>query len=347
MTKRISIEEHWQAEENPVLLDVRTPAEFAKGHIPGAMNLPLFTDEERVVVGTTYKQRSPEEALLEGLDFVGPKMSDFIRKAQELAPNKIVTVHCWRGGKRSFSMAWLLGIAGFEVQTLEGGYKAYRNKILNGFEQIKHKVMVLGGRTGCGKTAILNELAQLNEQVIDLEKMANHKGSAFGWIGEEEQPTVEQFENKLYELWRNFDPTKRLWIENESRSIGSVYLPQPFWDQMKAAPLINIELPHEERIEILVDMYGSYDSALLITSFEKIKKRLGGQHLKEAIAFLEVNDLRSAASIALAYYDKSYQRLLEKNLAPEILMLEFEEKSAAEIAKELAQFDYTFDSLSI
>ncbi len=340
MSKRISIQQHWQDEESPVLLDVRTPAEYAKGHIPGAVNLPLFTDEERVVVGTTYKQVGPEEALLEGLDFVGPKMSGFIREAQEVAPNRKVTVHCWRGGKRSFSLAWLLGIAGFKVQTLEGGYKAYRNEVLNGFGQIKQKVMVLGGRTGCGKTAILNELSQLGEQVIDLEKMANHKGSAFGWIGEEEQPTVEQFENDLYELWRNFNPNKRLWVENESRNIGSVYLPQLFWNQLKAAPLINIELPFEERIEILVDMYGGYDPSLLVASFEKIKKRLGGQHLNAALGYLELNDLRSAARIALSYYDKSYQRLLEKNIAPDILMLKFEGKNARKIAKELSSRNY-------
>lgn len=343
MSKKISIQQHWQDEESPVLIDVRTPAEYVKGHIPGAVNLPLFTDEERVVVGTTYKKKSPEKALLEGLDFVGPKMSGFIRQAKSMAPNKKVTVHCWRGGKRSFSLAWLLGIAGFEVQTLEGGYKAYRSEVLIGFETIKQKILVLGGRTGCGKTAILKELAHLEEQVIDLEGMANHKGSAFGWIGEEEQPSVEQFENDLFELWRKFDQTKRLWVENESKNIGSVWLPQQFWDQLKAAPLINIDLPHEERIEILVEMYGGYDSSLLITAFEKIKKRLGGQHLTAALEHLEANDIGAAAGIALAYYDKSYQRLLEKNLAPNILMLKFEGKSAGEIAKELS--DRTYESM--
>ncbi|MFK7783533.1 MAG: rhodanese-like domain-containing protein, partial [Crocinitomicaceae bacterium] len=152
MPQTININEYWNQSESSVLIDVRTPAEYEKGHIPGAVNLPLFTNEERVIVGTTYKQRSPEKALLEGLDFVGPKMSGFIKQAKVLAPEKKVTVHCWRGGKRSFSMAWLLEIAGFEVNTLKGGYKAYRNEVLSSFEKIKHQIIILGGRTGCGKT---------------------------------------------------------------------------------------------------------------------------------------------------------------------------------------------------
>jgi tRNA 2-selenouridine synthase len=335
MANKISIHQYWKDDGKPVLLDVRTPAEYAKGHIPGACNLPLFTNEERAKVGTTYKKEGAEKALLQGLDFVGPKMSRYIRQAQELAPARKVTVHCWRGGKRSFSMAWLLGIAGFEVQTLEGGYKAYRQEVLSGFEQMKAEIVVLGGKTGCGKTLILQELGKQGEQILDLEALANHKGSAFGWVGEATQPTVEQFENELFDLWRRLDMHKRLWIENESRSIGSVFLPQAFWNQLKAAPLINISLPLSERVAILVDMYGQFDRSLLVASFEKIKKRLGGQHHQAALAFLEAGDLAGAAEIALAYYDKSYEKLLSENKAPRIVRMDFEGKTAAEIAEYL------------
>ena len=129
MIDNLEINQFWNTSDDFVILDVRTPAEYQKGHIPGALNLPLFSNEERAVVGTTYKQESPEKALLQGLDFVGDKLSGFVIKASEYADGKPILVHCWRGGKRSGSMAWLLNLAGLEVKILKGGYKAYKNFI--------------------------------------------------------------------------------------------------------------------------------------------------------------------------------------------------------------------------
>ena len=338
MEKQISAKAFLETSRNRVILDVRTPAEFLQGHIPGAVNFPLFTNEERVVVGTLYKQHSPEEAYLKGLEFVGVKMRSFVERAKALAPEKKLGIHCWRGGKRSQSMAWLLRNAGFDVLTLQGGYKAYRNYVLAEFENSDYNIIILGGRTGCAKTTILHELQKLDEQIIDLEGIANHKGSAFGWIGEELQPSTEYFENiLLYEL-QKLDSKKRIWVENESRGIGKIFIPQSFWKKMKAAALINIERPLDIRVQHLVDTYTHESKEDLLVAFQKIKKRLGGQNLKMAEAAVKENHFAAAAKIALHYYDKTYQHNLEKNISPQIFNINYTNKNTKEIAEDLILF---------
>ncbi len=317
---------------------MRTPAEYAKGHIPNAINLPLFSDEERVVVGTIYKQQNPQEALLKGLEFVGPKMRPLIEQVQRATDQTSIAVHCWRGGKRSGSTGWLLGMAGYQVHTLQGGYKAYRTFILEQLATLPLKLVVLGGKTGCGKTKILHALADQGEQIIDLEGLANHMGSAFGFIGQAEQPTTEQFENNLYQYIQSLDLTKRIWIENESKGIGKVFLPTGFWKILKAAPLINIELPLSERITNIIEDYTSENIAALKSGFDKIQKRLGGQRYQQAISLLDQNDIKGAAEIALAYYDKSYQFMLDKNETAIIHRLQFEGKNTMDIAAEIISF---------
>ena len=336
--KQINIQQYWSDYKDTPLFDVRTPAEFQKGHIPKAINLPLFSDEERVVVGTIYKQQSPQAALLKGLDFVGPKMRHLIETVQATTDTPKIAVHCWRGGKRSGSVGWLLNMAGYTTQTLKGGYKAYRTYVLEQLEAVKLPLIVLGGKTGCNKTKILKALAAQGEQIIDLEGLAHHKGSAFGFIGETEQPSTEQFQNNLYEHIRSLDCTRRIWIENESKGIGKVFMPDCFWKKMKVAPLINIELPLEERITTLVAAYKIEDIAALQIGFSKIKKRLGGLCYQQAMDCLAQRDLKGATRIALAYYDKSYQYMLETNTTPIIHHLRFHGKSPAEMATELRTF---------
>ncbi len=183
--------------QSQVIIDVRSPSEFEHGHITGAVNIPVFDDEERKKVGTLYKQAGKQPAIMAGFDFVGPKMSQIAKLAQKAAPQKRVFIHCWRGGMRSSGIGWLLKTAGFEVSVLEGGYKTYRRFVRQKLgEEIN--LIVLGGKTGSGKSDILNELATFGEQIIDLEKIAHHKGSAFGDLGQEKQPSNEQFENNLY-----------------------------------------------------------------------------------------------------------------------------------------------------
>src|ERR1700759_4202769 len=178
MTRRITIDELLTGPTMPIA-DVRTPAEFAHGHIPGAFNLPLFSNEERVLVGTTYKQVGKEAAILLGFDLTGAKWSGFIREALEIAPKKKIALHCWRGGMRSGAMAWALDLYGFDVYLLTRGYKHYRRRGLDTFAE-KLNIRILGGLTGSGKTKVLHQLKSLGEQVIDLEDLAQHQGSAFG-----------------------------------------------------------------------------------------------------------------------------------------------------------------------
>jgi tRNA 2-selenouridine synthase len=336
--KRVALKDWWNTRKQSVLLDVRTPAEFEKGHIPGALNLPLFSNDERAEVGTIYKQEGPEPALLRGLELVGPKMRGFVERARDLVPDRKLTVHCWRGGNRSASMAWLLDLAGFEVEILEGGYKAFRKFVLDGFFKKKLNLTVLGGKTGTGKTSILHALREKGEQVIDLEGLANHKGSAFGWIGEDPQPTSEHFENRLFDVFSSLESEKPTWIENESRTVGKVYIPQGMWDQMKAAPLVNIEFPLEERIRHLVDTYTQTEAEDLKVCFRNLKKRLGGQNVKAGLEALERNDYATAVKIALTYYDKTYQYQLDNSPAPEVHMLSFDQLNPEVIAKTLIRF---------
>jgi tRNA 2-selenouridine synthase len=344
MVDKIKAEQLFSELKDKTLFDVRTPAEFEKGHIPGAVNLPLFSNEERAVVGTIYKQNSPEKALLQGLEFVGPKMRTFVETAHKLAPNKSVIVHCWRGGQRSGSMGWLLNMANFQVATLEGGYKAFRIHSREVLEKHKHQFIILGGGTGSGKTEILQELSALGEQVLDLEALAHHKGSAFGALGQDDQPTVEQFENDLFAAINQLDTSKRIWLENENQAIGRVYLPQGFRLKMDHSPIINLQIPLDCRIDRLVKEYAQFPKEALVSSFTKIKKRLGGLNLKLALEALENDDFREAASIALQYYDKSYNYVLSKRPESSIFNLALAEDMPGKTAEDLVKLIKKIDN---
>lgn len=323
---------------NGVLIDVRTPAEFEKGHIPGAKNLPLFSDEERVVVGTIYKQIGRQPAILKGLEITGPKMKEFVKQAESLSgsSNKLF-LYCWRGGMRSGSVAWLLNMYGFEVYTLKRGYKAFRNYVLQSFHH-KKDVLILGGKTGSGKTIILHELAKSGQQVLDLEGLAHHKGSAFGTIGESESCSQEHFENKLAMEWIKMDPQKSVWLEDESRSIGKKIIPESVWNQMREAHVINLDMPFETRLQHVMKIYGEFPVPELIASVEKIQKRLGGLAYKQVMEYLNNDVLYEAAGILLIYYDKTYLHGLKSRNTETISTYLTEEKDFAKIAKELVKF---------
>ncbi len=318
------------------LLDVRTPAEFERGHIPGALNFPLFSNEERVIIGTLYKQEGKDAAVQKGLEIVGPKLADFAKQAKKLAKNKEIMLHCWRGGMRSGSMAWLLETAGLRPKVLVGGYKAYRQSIFKTFDERKLKLKILSGRTGSGKTLILQAMQQKGHQIIDLEGLANHKGSSFGAIGESPQPKTEHFENLLHQAIMSLDPSQTIWVENESRGIGSVYIPEGFWNQMLQAPIVNISIPDKNRLDILTEIYVNKDSKLLVEAFSRIQRKIGGLNYKLAIEALQANDYRKAAQYALLYYDKAYNYGLEsKKTARSITTIDFDYFDADRIAEEL------------
>jgi tRNA 2-selenouridine synthase len=334
MERSMEVGEFLQARTGRVVLDVRSPGEYAHGHVPGALSFPLFSDEERAEVGTAYKQQGREAAFGLGLELVGPKMAGFVREAARLAPQRRVAVHCWRGGQRSRSMGWLLDSAGFDVALLEGGYKNYRHHVLESFETPFSDLRIVGGRTGTGKTRVLHALRERGEQVIDLEGLACHKGSSFGAIGEAPQPTVEQFENDLAEALSRLDPARPIWVENESRSIGRVYVPEAFWSQMRTATLYQLEIPLKGRLQNLVDGYARVDKAELEAAFRRIDRKLGGQNLKLALEALDREDYHAAAAIALQYYDKTYQHGLENNCFRKIHRLNTAESDPAAIAQE-------------
>ena len=306
MTTALPIAEFIKYRPDCALIDVRTPVEFAKGHIPTAVNVPLFNNEERAEIGTLYKQHNREAAILRGLDFVGPKMRSLVETTQRVSTQQSICLYCWRGGMRSQSVAWLLSTYGYHTYTLKNGYKAFRNYILEAFE-LPHHLLIISGKTGTGKTAILQALRQKRQQVVDLEALARHKGSAFGGIGQPEQPTQQQFENELGLTWRGLSVETPVWVEDESRYIGSRIIPQPIWRQMKAAPLIFVDMPLDLRVERLVQEYGQQDITSLVAAIDKIKKRLGGPQAQQAIAALHRGDLTTSCAILLEhYYDKAY-----------------------------------------
>ena len=303
--KKINIVDFLSERELTPVIDVRSPAEFKKGHIPGAFNIPLFSDEERAVVGTKYVQESRYSSVIAGLDFVGSKLSGFVSEASRIAPNKKILVYCWRGGMRSASMSWLLDLAGFNSKALVGGYKSYRRSIKNYLSK-PSKLIILGGMTGSGKTELLLELSRRGQQIIDLEGLANHKGSAFGAIGQKPQPTTEFFENLLFEAFFKLDINKPIWVEDESKAIGSVFIPLEFFAQMISSPVIAIERPPKTRVKRLTDEYTKCNPQHLIDSVNKISKRLGYDNANWAIKKIEEGNFEEAVEVSLKYYDKAY-----------------------------------------
>lgn len=295
------------------VVDVRSPSEFSQGHIPGARNLPLFDDRERKEVGTIYKQVNREAAMYTGLEFAGKKLVTLAKEGEKLAGRgRTLLVHCWRGGMRSRSMVWLFETMGITCYLLEGGYKTYRRHVLEVFKK-PVRLIVVGGMTGSGKTEVLYYLGRMGEQIVDLEGLAHHKGSAFGALGESQQPHTEQFENELCRVLSGLNPEQPVWIEDESRNIGRCVIPGPFYEQMKGSRLLFLKIARELRASQLVKHYAGFAPDELKDCIIKISKRLGGDRTKEALDSVERADFKHTAMITLLYYDKAYLFSLEKN----------------------------------
>lgn len=317
-------------------LDVRSPAEYGHSRVPEALSFPLFTDEERHQIGTLYKQVSEWDAMMKGLEFAGPRMRTFLEEAVRIAPQRQVAVYCWRGGKRSGSMAWLLDNAGFRVNLLESGYKGARRYFLEQFEQ-PWILVRLGGRTGSGKTRVLHALKARGEQVIDLEGLASHRGSAFGNLGLQAQPSNEFFENLLGDRLRTLDAARTIWVEDESRHIGRLTIPKPFWDTLVSSPVLVIEVPMEARIQEILTHYGGQEHQGLADAFRRITRKMGPQHVRQALELLENGDLDSAARMALVYYDRTYDYHLVNHTFGPALRVDFPDIAPDAIAEHLIQ----------
>jgi len=335
--EKINIEYFLELSKHYTVIDVRSPAEYKHAHIPGAYSLPLFSDEERAIVGTAYKQESREIAIKHGLDFFGPKMKKIVEEVESLvhsresgvrdselqsSNSKNILVYCWRGGMRSGAVGWLLDVYGFKVHTLIGGYKKFRTRVLDTFK-LPFDLKILGGYTGAGKTEVIKELERLGEHVIDLEDIAKHKGSAFGNIGMPDQPTQEMFENVLsirlralrYESNNSLNSNPQLiiehspiWLEDESQRIGLINIPNDLWQTMRRSPLCFLDIPFEERLKHIVEEYGCFDKEKMIDAILRIKDRLGNLEAKKAIDFLNEDNTIESFRILLKYYDKWYTK---------------------------------------
>lgn len=334
----IDIEDYLKSPVRPTI-DVRSPGEFAAGHIPNAVNIPLFSDDERAEIGTAYKNRGKNKAIALGLRRVGEKADVLLRSLSQFSEGENVFVHCWRGGMRSEAFNWLACQSGLTATRITGGYKAFRRAAHLCFAQ-PMEIVILSGYTGVGKTALLQDLKAEGEQVIDLEAIACHRGSAFGGIGQPTQPTVEQFENNLFVCWRLLDSSRPIWLEDESQSIGKVNVPLPLWKQMRAAPGIFAEADRESRIELLVREYGDLPAKALGDAIGRVKKRLGGLRYQQAMAALENKQIAHFADIALQYYDDAYNTAAKKRPRAKLSKFTLTKAGFAEHLGELKQLGH-------
>jgi tRNA 2-selenouridine synthase len=316
--QKIDINRFLELKVTVPVADVRSPSEFNFGHIPGAINIPLFDDKEREAVGIKYKKEGRLPAIIEGLRHTGPSLANKITMGLKSASDGKLLVHCWRGGMRSETMAWLFSMGDLEVSVLIGGYKSYRHHVAETLSE-KRKMIVLGGMTGSSKTHILRSLKSSGQQVLDLEHLANHKGSAFGSLGQPPQPTTEQFANSLYNEFINLNKELPFWVEDESRNIGSVFMPDPFFHNMQDTPAIVLVMDLDLRLPRLMEEYSTYPPEILKESVLKISKRLGGDKTKDAVTAIEAGDFARAIEIVLYYYDKAYLFGLKKKDSKNII----------------------------
>lgn len=330
------------ARSNVPVFDVRTPAEFDKGCMPEAHNLPLFSNEDRAVVGTLYKDEGRKKAIRVGLDLVGPRMGELVDQVVDVlgqpVPEQPALVHCWRGGMRSQSVAWLLGLYGYDTHTLEGGYKAYRRDVLARISEVP-PLIVLSGRTGSGKTAILHHLREIGHPVIDLEGLAEHRGSAFGSLVED-QPTQQSFENRLADALA-VEGSRPVWIEDEGRMIGRNNVPQPVYKAIRTSPVVVVQVPLEDRVQNLVEDYGETPASELVEAFDRISKRLGRERAQMAIRSVENRDYANAARIALDYYDRAYDHGLSKRDPGTVHRIKVETSNVEALSEAVLEFQRT------
>lgn len=317
---QLNIQDFLTQSQNQLIIDVRSPVEFKKGHITGAINIPLFEDAERAEIGTLYKRQGKDTAVTRGLEIVSPKMVSFVSQAKELSKNNSAFVYCFRGGMRSNSFSWLLNTSGMKTSILKGGYKIYRRHVLSFFE-IEKKLILLGGKTGSGKTEVLSYLqAHHLYQTVDIEKIAHHKGSAFGAIHEQIQNPQQIFENELFHTFSNLNSSQFTLLENESQNIGFNRIPYELWQQMRQAPVIRLEIPFDLRIQKLLKDYTTSDIDLLKQAIQKISQQLGPQVTQQCLKLLNENRLEDVAVLSLQYYDKAYEFSRKKHLQKEIMI---------------------------
>lgn len=306
MLKSIDINTWLKDHKQLPLLDARSEGEYDWGHIPGAISFPILNNEERKLVGTCYKKEGHDAAVLLGYKLTGHKFHLYIQRAWKEIPKGPIVVQCWRGGLRSRILGELLATAGYQVFQLKGGYKSYRNVVLDYLNQ-SFQFKVLTGFTGSGKSERLEEMEKEGKQVLHLERLANHRGSAFGALGLGEQPSQELFENHLFETLFRFDPKEPIWTEDESRKIGKLVLPLGLFESIRQGEFTFMNVPFEERVQNIMRIYGQFDPELLIAATLKLRKRMGDLENKRAVDFLVQTETENWAIALLMHYDKQYK----------------------------------------
>ena len=341
---KLDIQTFTNLSKDCAVYDVRTPAEYEHAHIPGAKNLPIFSNDERALIGTLYKKSSREKAILKGFELFGPKMKSIIERLISYGhkPGDTVLFHCWRGGMRSEAMAWIAQFYGFESHILEGGYKAFRNNLLQRFNTTLSPI-IIGGFTGSGKTQILHALQNMGEYIIDIEAIAHHRGSSFGAIGNMPQGSQEDFENKLALAYPEMQ-IKRLFIEDESRKIGRNILPIQLYETIQSSPVVFIDIPQEKRLMWLAEQYQDKDRESIREAIVRLSKRLGGANTKAALEELDNGNLNKCFAYPLAYYDDTYNYGISRrnpDLVYRIPLPDIQHESNAEIILDFIQKNFT------
>lgn len=299
--------------DSHLLVDVRTPLEFAEDHILGAINVPLLSNEERVEIGTLYKQTGPHPARVRGLEITAPKLPAIVAEIAVAAAGRPILVCCWRGGLRSRTVASVLELTGYPAVQLAGGYKSYRNHIVGYFEQFQPPgpLVVLHGLTGIGKTTFLYLLQENGPwTVIDLEGLAGHRGSAFGMLGLEQNLTQKHFESLLWDAFRRIPPGMPIVLEGESRRIGRIALPGVMYETMRDGVKIWCEATLETRVRRLLEDYGREEyREEIISSLGRIRKKLGGEKYVELSGYLDRWELEPfVRELCVSYYDRNYYK---------------------------------------
>jgi len=318
--KTIIIEEA-QKLSQPIYIDMRSPAEFSIGHILGAINIPIFSNEERAEIGTLYKNVSAEEAKDLGLSIVSRKLPDFVTQIRNFyKTGRPVIIYCWRGGMRSKSIVTVLNLMGVGVFQLLGGYKAYRRHILDGLLNLEiiPKIIVLCGSTGVGKTSLLQLLADKNIPIIDLEKLANHRGSVFGQVGLGKSTTAQFFDASILTELIRLNTQPYIIVECESKRIGNVYLPECLYQAMQTGIQILLTTDIETRISRLIAEYmdlNKTNTNEIISSLTALSKRFSTNKMNKLLSDFDSGEIRNVVRTLLVdYYDPLYgYEKLDKN----------------------------------
>ncbi|ARV61189.1 tRNA 2-selenouridine(34) synthase MnmH [Nostocales cyanobacterium HT-58-2] len=304
------------------IIDVRSPSEFVEDHIPGAINLPVLNDAERAEVGTIYKQVCPFAARKIGAALVSKNISQHLTQHfADKEKNYHPLIYCWRGGQRSNSMALVLTQIGWRVTLLEGGYKTYRAYVREQLQYLSEKFtyQILCGLTGSGKTHILHQMHKQGAQVLDLEALANHRGSLLGeeWEGTPSpQPSQKYFESLLLQQMQCLNPAEIVWIESESNKIGQVYLPPSLWEKMKQTSCVEIQLPIAARVQYLLQEYSHLTTHpdILKAKLEKLKSRYGKEKLNEWYQLIDAGKWELFVQDMLQFhYDQTYSKSIKRD----------------------------------